>query len=144
MEFESASDIICICKSSTDTCYCVRVVWDVSTREKGRGMQLLILCRLTQFNVAIAVLSTFILIVKVPMFVLQVWYPILGTFTNLALAALYITSIYGQSGPDKTDMRFPSSSAWYITKSCSYARPSGNEHNCMMAKGAFAVTCVMT
>lgn len=98
---------------------------------------------LTSFNVAISVLSTFILLVKAVMFVLHIWYPILGTVVNAIITVLWIVSIYGQSGPDHSDPEHPSSVAWYIRKSCSYARPSGNEHYCLMAKGTFAVTVVM-
>jgi hypothetical protein len=98
---------------------------------------------LTKFNVAISVLSTFVLLCKAVMFVLHVWYPFLGTITNAAITALWLVSIYGQAGPDKSDPEHPSNSAWYITKSCSYARASGNEHYCQMAKGTFAVTVIM-
>jgi len=98
---------------------------------------------LTSFNVAISVLSTFILLVKAVMFVLHIWYPILGTVVNAAITALWIVSIYGQAGPDHSDPKHPSNVAWYITKSCSYAKASGNEHYCLMAKGTFAVTVVM-
>ena len=99
--------------------------------------------RLTSFNVAISVLSTFILLVKAVMFVLHIWYPILGTVVNAVITALWIVSIYGQAGPDHSDSKHPSNVPWYITKSCSYAKPSGNEHYCLMAKGTFAVTVVM-
>lgn len=98
---------------------------------------------LTSFNVAISVLSTFILLVKAVMFVLHIWYPILGTVVNAAITVLWIVSIYGQSGPDHSDPQFPSNSAWYITKSCNYAVASGNKHYCLMAKGTFAVTVLM-
>lgn len=99
--------------------------------------------RLTSFNVAISVLSTFILLIKAVMFVLHIWYPILGTVVNAVITALWIVSIYGQAGPDHSDSEHPSNVAWYLTKSCSYAKPSGNEHYCLMAKGTFAITVVM-
>jgi len=99
--------------------------------------------RLTQFNVAISVLSTFVMILKVVLFVLHVWYPLLGTVSNAILSGLWLGSIYGQAGPDKSDSRYPSSTAWYVTKSCEYARPSGNVKYCQMAKGTFAVTVFM-
>lgn len=98
---------------------------------------------LTSFNVAISVLSTFILLVKAVMFVLHVWFPILGTIVNAAITVLWCVSIYGQAGPDHSDPKFPSNSAWYIRKSCSYAEASGNKHYCLMAKGTFAVTVIM-
>lgn len=99
--------------------------------------------RLTSFNVAISVLSTFILLVKVVMFTLHVWYPVLGTVVNAVITALWCVSIYGQAGPDHSDPEHPSNVAWYITKSCSYAVADGDHHYCLMAKGTFAVTVVM-
>lgn len=98
---------------------------------------------LTDYNVAISVLCMFILLVKVVMFVLHIWYPILGTVTNAAITAMWIVSMYGQMGPDKSDPTRPSNMAWYITKSCSYAEASGNKHYCLMAKGTFATTVIM-
>jgi len=98
---------------------------------------------ITSFNVVISVLSMFILLVKLIMFVMHVWFPILGILVNALLVALWAVSIYGQAGPDYSDPQYPSSVAWYIAKSCSYAEASGNVHNCELAKGTFAVTCIM-
>jgi len=98
---------------------------------------------LTSFNVAVSVLSMFVLLVKVVMFVMHIWYPLLGTVSNAIITALWIVSVYGQAGPDHSDPKHPSSVAWYISKSCSYAAPSGNTHYCMMAKGTFATTVIM-
>lgn len=85
----------------------------------------------------------FIMLVKVTMFSLHVWYPLVGAIINTALTALWAVSVYGQAGPDHSDPKHPSSVAWYISKSCKYAQPSGNEHYCQMAKGTFATTVVM-
>lgn len=85
----------------------------------------------------------FIMLVKVVMFTLHIWYPLLGTIVNAALVAMWTVSIYGQAGPDHSDPEFPSSVAWYISKSCVYAKASGNEHYCLMAKGTFATTVIM-
>jgi len=98
---------------------------------------------LTDFNIAISVLSMFILLVKLVMFVMHIWWPILGIFVNTALVALWAVSVYGQAGPDYSDPQYPSSVAWYIAKSCSFADATGNTHNCQLAKGTFAVTVVM-
>jgi hypothetical protein len=99
--------------------------------------------RLTTFNLVISVLITFVLLVKAIMFVMHIWYPLLASVTNFGITALWVVSIYGQAGPDHADPRFPSKSAWYITKSCKIAAPTGNEHYCNMAKGAFACTVFM-
>ncbi|RFU33267.1 hypothetical protein B7463_g3088, partial [Scytalidium lignicola] len=98
---------------------------------------------LTQFNLAISVLSMFVLLVKATMFILHVWYPLLGTATNLAITVLWAVSVYGQAGPDHSDPQHPSNVAWYISKSCSYAKADGWEHYCLQAKGAFATTVIM-
>jgi len=98
---------------------------------------------LTDFNVAVSVLSMFVLLVKCSMFILHIWYPILGTVANAAITILWIVSMYGQLGPDHSDPKFPSNIAWYISKSCDYARPSGAYHYCLQAKGTFATTVVM-
>lgn len=98
---------------------------------------------LTDFNVAVSVLSMFILLVKATMFVLHIWYPLLATVTNAFITVLWIVSMYGQMGPDHSDPKYPSNIAWYINKSCSYAIPSGNQHYCIMAKGTFATTVLM-
>ncbi|RDL33134.1 Uncharacterized protein BP5553_08573 [Venustampulla echinocandica] len=99
---------------------------------------------LTDFNIAISVLSMFIMLVKFVLFSLHIWFPFVSNVINVILTALYCVSIYGQAGPDKSDPKRPSSSAWYLSKSCSYAKPSGNEHYCIMAKGTFAATVIMT
>ncbi|TAQ90768.1 hypothetical protein B7494_g918 [Chlorociboria aeruginascens] len=98
---------------------------------------------LTTFNLVISVLCTFILLCKVVMFIMHIWYPLLGTIVNAIITALWIVSICGQAGPDHSDKQHPSNSAWYITKSCDYAKANGSEHYCLMAKGTFATTVVM-
>jgi len=99
---------------------------------------------ITNFNVVISVLSMFILLVKLVMFVMHMWFPVLGVLVNAIIVALWVVSIYGQAGPDYSDPEHPSRVAWYIAKSCSYAAASGNSHNCLLAKGTFATTCIMT
>jgi len=98
---------------------------------------------ITNFNIIVSVLSMFILIVKATLYVMHMWYPILSVPVNTAIVALWAVSIYGQAGPDYSDPQHPSSSAWYVSKSCSYAEASGNLHNCLMAKGSFATTVIM-
>jgi len=98
---------------------------------------------LTDFNVAVSVLSVFVLLVKVIMFVLHVWWPILGTISNGAITVLWIVSMYGQMGPDHSDPRYPSNIAWYISKSCDIAKPYGAYGYCRQAKSAYAVTVIM-
>ncbi|TPX19096.1 uncharacterized protein E0L32_011257 [Thyridium curvatum] len=101
--------------------------------------------RLTNFNVAISVISLFMLLVKMIGFIMKVWYPLVGGLISLALTALYVASMVGQMGPDHAD-RDPSkhsSVAWYISHSCAPARAFNAERSCMLAKGTFAVTVYM-
>jgi len=98
---------------------------------------------ITNFNVVVSVLSMFIMLVKLVLFVMHTWYPILSVLVNVVIVALWVVSIYGQAGPDYSDPTHPSPVAWYVSKSCSYAEASGNGHNCLLAKGTFATTCIM-
>lgn len=98
---------------------------------------------ITEFNVAISVISLFVLLTKMIGFIMRVWYPIIGLFFGVAMTALYSTSLYGQAGPDYADSRYPSPVAWYIRYGCDIARKYGAEKQCMMAKGTFAVTTYM-
>ncbi|KAL2128382.1 hypothetical protein VTI74DRAFT_9264 [Chaetomium olivicolor] len=95
---------------------------------------------LTNFNVAISVLSLFILLAKMIATIMKVFYPLFGTLIGLSLTALYATSVAGQAGPDYADSRYPSASPWYIRMSCDLAAPYNAFKSCMIAKGAFAVT----
>ncbi|KAI8959680.1 hypothetical protein F5Y11DRAFT_296620 [Daldinia sp. FL1419] len=98
---------------------------------------------LTDFTVAIAVLSLFLLLTKLVAFIMHVWYPILALVINIALLALYITSIAGQAGPDYLDPDHPSPVAWYIAKPCTVAANQTVQGYCKMAKGSFAIACIM-
>jgi hypothetical protein len=99
--------------------------------------------RLTDFNVAISVISLFVLLCKLISWIMKVWYPIVGTLVSFSLVALYTTSVYGQMGPDHADERYPSAIAWYIRMGCDVARPYNGERLCMIAKGSLAVTVYM-
>ncbi|KAI6249795.1 hypothetical protein HI914_01279 [Erysiphe necator] len=99
---------------------------------------------LTDLNVAVSVLSMFILLVKFIFFVLNIWFPLLGTVISAFTSALWITSMYGQMGPDFNDPKHPSHIAWYVRKSCDIARSSGNHHYCVLAKVTFANTTLMS
>jgi hypothetical protein len=85
----------------------------------------------------------FVLLVKVVLFIMHMWIPLISLIINAIIVALWCVSVYGQAGPDYSDPEHPSSVAWYIAKSCSYAEPSGNKHNCDMAKGSFAASVIM-
>ncbi|KAK3675286.1 hypothetical protein LTR78_004796 [Recurvomyces mirabilis] len=98
---------------------------------------------LVQFNIVIAVLSMFLLLVKSTMFVLHSFWPILGVLVSILEVALYAVSIKHQSTPDMTDPAHPSPGLpWYLSKGCMYAA-AGNHGFCMQARAVFGVTCAM-
>lgn len=98
---------------------------------------------LTDFNVAISVISLFVLLTKLIAAIMHVWYPLIALLFNLSLTVLYAVSVYGQAGPDYADPDRPSPSAWYIAKPCSVAVNQKIQSSCQMAKGTFAATVIM-
>ncbi len=99
---------------------------------------------LTNFNVAISVISLFVLLTKMILAIMHVYYPLVGTFVAVAMTALYATSVYGPGRSPTTPTRaHPSPVAWYIAKSCSYAASENAVSSCGLAKGTFAITCYM-
>jgi hypothetical protein len=98
--------------------------------------------RLTNFNVAISVISLFVLITKMIAVIMHLWFPLIALFFNIALTVLYTTSVYGQMGPDYADYSKPSPVAWYIAKPCTVAANQSIQKSCRTAKGTFAVTVI--
>lgn len=99
--------------------------------------------RLTNFNVAISVISLFVLITKMIGVIMHLWFPLIALLFNISLVALYATSVYGQAGPDYADPAKPSPAAWYISKSCSVVANPAIQKSCALAKGTFAATIIM-
>lgn len=99
--------------------------------------------RLTDFNVAIAVISLFFLLTKLIAVIMRVWYPIVSTASSIALVVLYSVSTYGQVGPDYTDPRYPAPAAWYFRFGCDMAKPYGQYTNCQIAQSSLFITLYM-
>ncbi|KAH6657853.1 hypothetical protein BKA67DRAFT_200731 [Truncatella angustata] len=97
---------------------------------------------LTNFNVAISVISLFVLIAKTIGVIMHVWFPVIALFFNVALTALYTTSVYGQMGPDHADPNHPSPIAWYIAKPCTVAANQSVQKSCRTAQGTYAATVI--
>ncbi|PPJ60001.1 hypothetical protein CBER1_02666 [Cercospora berteroae] len=98
---------------------------------------------MTEFNVAISLVSMFILLVKSATFIMHIWIPALSAFAHALLVALYATSIYNQSAADMSDPDHPSPGMpWYLSKGCSHATP-GNRSYCMQARASFGVVIIM-
>ncbi|KAK5992817.1 hypothetical protein PT974_06236 [Cladobotryum mycophilum] len=99
--------------------------------------------KLTDFNVAISVISLFFLLAKLMAIIMKLWYPIFATIINIGMIALFTVSVYGQIGPDYADPRYPSPAAWYFRYGCGLARPSGNYTNCQIAQSSLFITLYM-
>ena len=98
---------------------------------------------MTNFNVAISVISLFFLLAKLIAFIMKLWFPIVAVFVNMALLALYTVSVYGQIGPDYADPRYPSPAAWYFRQGCGLAKRYGAYKSCQIAQGSLAATFYM-
>lgn len=97
----------------------------------------------TTFNVVASVLGMFILLVKVVLFVMHLFLPLLSLLVHCLMLALFAVSLRNQSAPDMSDPDNPSPGLpWYMSKGCSYATPS-NKGYCMQARASFGVTCTM-
>lgn len=100
-------------------------------------------CRLTDFNVAISIISLFFLLAKLIAFIMRVWFPVIAILINVAIATLYAVSTYGQIGPDYADERYPAPAAWYFRYGCDLSKPSGNYKSCQIAQSSLGVTLYM-
>ena len=99
---------------------------------------------ITNFNVVIAVLSVFLLLVKGIMFITHVWHPLLSVVVHVVLVALYGVSIHAQTARDMSDPEHPQKGApWYITKSCGPPVDPAVHGYCQQAKAAFAITVLL-
>jgi hypothetical protein len=99
---------------------------------------------MTNYNLVIGVVSTFLLIVKFPVHCMHLFFPPIGAFVHGAIMVLYIVSVRFQGGSDMSDPKHPQPGRpWYITKSCSVAAHKSNVGYCEQAKALFAVSIVM-
>jgi hypothetical protein len=98
---------------------------------------------LTNYNVAISVVSLFILLAKMIATIMKVYYPIFGTIISLSLTALYTVSVYGQAGPDYADPRYPSPAPWHLRIGCKLAEPYNATKTCRMVQGTLGATVFM-
>jgi hypothetical protein len=98
----------------------------------------------TQFHLVIGVVCTFFWLIKITMWLLKVFLPILSLLLHTALLCLWAYGLYMQTAPDLIDPAHQNKGApWYITKSCNIVDDKINRAYCMQAKSAFAVTIIM-
>jgi len=99
---------------------------------------------ITQFNLVVAVLSMFLLLTKVTLHTLHIFWPFLSLLVHGLLIGLFGYSLYGQTASDLSDPRYPQHGApWYITKSCSVSSNYDIKGYCQQAKGSLAITACM-
>ncbi|XP_044719957.1 uncharacterized protein HRG_06546 [Hirsutella rhossiliensis] len=98
---------------------------------------------LTNFNVAISIISLFFLLVRLICYIMRVWYPILAVVVSITLVTLYTVSVYGQIGPDYADSRYPAPAAWYFRQGCGLAKRYGKYNSCQVAQSSLGVTLLM-
>ncbi|KAL8823941.1 MAG: hypothetical protein Q9191_005425 [Dirinaria sp. TL-2023a] len=99
---------------------------------------------ITKFNVVIAVLSLFLLLVKGIMFITHVFYPLLSVLVHALLVALYAVSIHAQTASDMSDPEHPQHGApWYITRGCGAPVSEALVGYCKQAKAVLAVTVLL-
>ncbi|KAF1984180.1 hypothetical protein K402DRAFT_465315 [Aulographum hederae CBS 113979] len=99
---------------------------------------------MTEFNLVISVISMFLLLTKVVLHVLHLFWPIISFVCHGLLVGLFSYSIYVQTAPDVSDPKHPNNGApWYIMKNCNFSSTSEIKGFCEQAKAGFAVTVVM-
>lgn len=100
-------------------------------------------CSTTDFNVVISVLSMFMLLVKAVMFVMHIFWPIVGILAHGGLVGLWAYSIYAQVAPDHLDPQAPSPSPWYLRYGCGGLPSDTLTGYCRQAQASLAVTVIM-
>ena len=103
----------------------------------------LTVCSITDWNVVICVLSMFILLAKVVMYITEIFPPVISAIVHGVLTIFYIVSITQQAASDYSDPDHPSTIPWYLTKGCGPPVSSNLTSACQQAKASFSVTCVM-
>ncbi|KAJ5089396.1 hypothetical protein N7532_008080 [Penicillium argentinense] len=99
---------------------------------------------ITNYNLVLGVLSTFFLIVKLPLHAMHLFHPPIAATIHGSLVALYIVAARYQAGSDMSDPQHPQPGPpWYITKSCSVAAQPSNIGYCAQAKSLFAITVIV-
>ena len=110
----------------------------------SRFRKLILVHSTTYFNVVIAVLSLFLLLIKGIMFICSVFYPLVSAVIHAALIAIYAVSIHNQAASDMSDPEHPQPGApWYITKSCGPPVTPSLAGYCKQAKASFAITIML-
>lgn len=128
----------------TILCHGVKGPLNLSGNLWMHGWLWLYLDSVTSFNVVIAILSVFLLLIKGIMFITHVFDPLFSVLLHATLVSLYAVSLHNQTAPDMSDPQHPQPGApWYITKSCGPPVKPSLKGYCTQAKAVFAVTVLL-
>ncbi|GAB7345408.1 hypothetical protein MBLNU457_3747t1 [Dothideomycetes sp. NU457] len=99
----------------------------------------------TTWNMVISVLSMFILLVKVVMWVMKVFWPLVSVGVHAAVLALYVVSLHAQLARDVSDPLHENRGVpWYLRRgACGLVETQGHYGYCMQARASVAVTVLM-
>lgn len=98
----------------------------------------------TNYNLVMAVLSMFFMLVKGTMYMLHVLPPIVSAILHAVLIALYSVAVAFQGSSDTTDPSRPQHGPpWMVTESCSVAHDKSLIGYCQQAKATFACFVAM-
>lgn len=99
---------------------------------------------ITNYNLVVAVLSMFLMLVKGTMYMLHVLPPVVSTVLHAILIILYSVAVAYQASPDTSDPQHPQNGPpWYITMSCSVTQNKSLVGYCQQAKATFACFVAM-
>jgi hypothetical protein len=98
----------------------------------------------TQFHLVIGVICTFFWLIKITMWLLKVFVPLISLLLHIALLSLWAYGIHMQTAPDTVDPAHQNKGVpWYISKNCNIVKSKIDQGYCMQAKSAFAVSIIM-
>ncbi|RMJ12296.1 hypothetical protein CDV36_008054 [Fusarium kuroshium] len=95
--------------------------------------------RLTESNLAIAILTLFIFFARAVLSHADFLYRYISVIYDVVLLCFWTMSLANQSSGDLSDPKHPSPLPWYLTRSCSVAWDK-NRGYCRIAQASFAVS----
>lgn len=98
----------------------------------------------TVWNVVITVLSLFVFLVKVVLYISKGFPPIVSAIVHSIILALWLGSVSQQAGPDYIDAKHPSKFPWYLTRGCGAPVSLKVQSGCKMTVGGFAVSICLS
>lgn len=103
----------------------------------------LIVFRLIQYNLVLAVVSFLLLVVQITLHIIELYVPVLAAVINILLIGVWAVSIVGQAGADNRDPSHRSPSPWFLRKSCRVTYYESNVNYCYEAKATFGISVLV-